>query len=159
MGRFSTGQLRRRGTIAVAAVAAVVAAFLVTGTTTTVFDRHDRPSTTAPVEVRRVRTLIVTDEGSVITAVALADVTAIHEYSIAGAYWRGFDGQWHRPLPSHPPDCTPPGSRGAVLDLGVVRPEKQRDAVTADPFVVWLRCVSQPSQRNLPQPGDGSAAI
>lgn len=155
-----TRRLLRRRSIVFAIAGAVIAGLLTTGQASRLFGSHqDGPDRTAPVEVRRVRTLIVTDEGTTITAVALDDVNAIHDYSVAGAWWRGFDGTWHRPLPSHPPDCTPPGSRGAVLDLGVVRPEKRRDAVTGDPFVVWLRCITEPSQRNTPQPGDAGSAI
>ena len=115
------------------------------------------PSKKAAVEVRRVRTLVVTDEGS---SIAVEPATARHDdtahpttattevigdtFSIAGAWWKGLDGQWHQPEPGHPPDCTPDGSHGAVIDLGLVHPVVGPDAVTADPFVVWLKCLTAP---------------
>jgi hypothetical protein len=64
----------------------------------------------------------------------------------AGRAWRGVDGAWHE---SGQPECLPPGSRGAVVELGVLPIPSEHDAGGYPNNVAWVRCVSLPSETGL----------
>ena len=70
-----------------------------------------------------------------------------------GLSWKGLDGTWrHRGQP----DCMPPLSRGATIELGIMSVPATDDAPGLPNHVVWVRCVSGPTHVEEAPAGLGS---
>ena len=60
-----------------------------------------------------------------------------------GRAWQGLDGSWRE---SGQPECLPPDSRGAVVELGIL-PIADEDGAGGQPNnVAWVRCLRLPSE-------------
>lgn len=59
-----------------------------------------------------------------------------------GQSWQGLDGAWHE---GGQPECLPPMSRGASVELGVVPVPAGHDAPGHPSHVAWVRCITLPT--------------
>ncbi len=61
-----------------------------------------------------------------------------------GLDWRGFDGSWRE---GGQPECLPPLTSGAVVELGLMAVPGRYDAGGQLNHVVWVKCISPPTAR------------
>ncbi len=61
----------------------------------------------------------------------------------SGQIWRDIDGTWRE---GGIPECTPPLSSGARVELGLVDVPADHDAIGQPNHVVWLKCLSMPTE-------------
>lgn len=72
-------------------------------------------------------------------------------------HWRGLDGAWHD---GGQPECLPPMSRGASVELGILPVPPDHDAPGLPNHVAWVKCITLPtdvySSGEQPTPLDDS---
>ena len=61
-----------------------------------------------------------------------------------GLDWRGLDGSWRE---GGQPDCLEPLTGGGVVELGVLPVPWAHEAGGRPNHVVWVKCISMPTQR------------
>lgn len=59
-----------------------------------------------------------------------------------GLHWRDITDRWHE---GGIPECVPPLSSGAQVELGVVDVPADHDGIGQPNHVVWMKCLSMPT--------------